>query len=73
VDPNLNPMPSEAMTDMLKQAREHDPDLKVVAVVHGSPDRGIVLSMWVDGDDPDAESRGAALLTYALTAPPVED
>lgn len=64
----LRDMGEEALAPLVDLARAHDPDTLVVAVLHGSEERGLALSMWTVFEGPDSQRRATDLLVHGLLA-----
>jgi hypothetical protein len=57
----------DKMDRIVEIAREHDPDLAVVMILHGTPTRGLVSSMWTVIEGPDAEAQTLQVVAGAVT------
>jgi hypothetical protein len=64
---DLKPMPPVWLDKLQAVAREYDDDCIAILVMHGSPDRGLALSVWTQfEEDEDPMPRTVALLNHAL-------
>lgn len=71
--PDLQDMGAEAIQSMIDLARAHDPDTLVIAVLHGSEERGLALSMWTVFEGEDSREAATRLLVHALLAKDVRE
>lgn len=66
MDPTLTSMENSDLDKVLEVAREHDPDVVAVFVLHGGPERGLALSAWTSLPGPLNEYEALGLVYHAL-------
>lgn len=59
-------LPRDTMEQVVELLEAEKPDLKVVAVLSGTPETALAVNLWTSFEGPDSEQEAAHLLGHAV-------